>query len=519
MYTAYFGIQRNPFALTPDPRFLYLSPQHREALAHLTFGTQEGGGFVQLTGEVGTGKTTVCRALLEQLPETVDSALILDPTLTPVELLANVCREFGVAVPPGEPSRQALVERLNQHLLEANGAGRRALLIIDEAQNLGPELLEQLRLLTNLETADSKLLQIFLIGQPELREQLARHDLRQVAQRITARYHLGPLSPGDTTAYVEHRLAVAGAERALFSPGALRTVHRLSRGTPRLINMLCDRALLGAYATGTPRVTRTIVKRAARELGNARHQSPRSWRRVHPAVAIAGALAAAAFILHMALNGLQGGRFAPAVDLTAEPAAGRSIPDPSAPSPPLAGGTAAQAWARLATLWGLADAAAGGCAPAPTGLACLEDRGDLALLDRLNRPAVLPLRAPGGTVWTVLEGLAGDHIRLYTPAGALTLAREGLERRWDGRFQLWWRPPFEGPRVVEPAGAAGPVADWLRRVLPPLTEPGGDLRARVRAFQAAQGLITDGIVGPHTLIRLNDHTARTDVVRLQREQP
>ena len=266
MYPRYFGLKEPSFAITPDPQYLYLSRQHREALAHLLYGAGQGGGFVLLTGEVGTGKTTVCRAFLEQVPDDVDVALVLNPAMTAVELMRAICHEFGVDVQEQEPSVKILVDRLNTYLLDAHGRGRHPVLIIDEAQNLRPKVLEQIRLLTNLETTKQKLLQIFLIGQPELRKLLSSVDLRQLNQRVTARFHLQPLGPAETAAYVEHRIAIAGVDRPLFTRAALRRVYRCSGGVPRLINLICDRALLGTAASRQLQVTPTIVKRAAREV-------------------------------------------------------------------------------------------------------------------------------------------------------------------------------------------------------------------------------------------------------------
>ncbi len=266
VYPKYFGLKEPSFSITPDPHYLFLSGQHREALAHLLFGAGGGGGFVLLTGEVGTGKTTVCRAFLEQLPEGVDVALVLNPAMTATELLHAICDEFRVALPSGEPSVKTMLDHLNRFLLDAHARGRRPVLIIDEAQNLRPKVLEQIRLLTNLETSKQKLLQIFLIGQPELRVLLASPDLRQLNQRVTARYHLTPLGPRETAAYVDHRIAVAGVERPLFTPRALKRVHRHTRGVPRLINLLCDRALLGAAVSRRMQVTPGIVDAAAREV-------------------------------------------------------------------------------------------------------------------------------------------------------------------------------------------------------------------------------------------------------------
>ncbi len=266
MYPKYFGLREPSFSITPDPQYLFLSEQHREALAHLLYGAGEGGGFVLLTGEVGTGKTTVCRAFLEQLPAEVDVALILNPAVSSIELLRAVCDEFRIQVPENERTSKQLVDRINAFLLTAHANGRRPVLMIDEAQNLRPKVLEQIRLLTNLETPKQKLLQIFLVGQPELRNLLSRQGLRQLDQRITARFHLKPLDARETGDYIRHRLAVAGVERPLFTPPAVRRIHALSGGVPRLVNILCDRALLGACVSRAIQVTPKIVDKSAWEV-------------------------------------------------------------------------------------------------------------------------------------------------------------------------------------------------------------------------------------------------------------
>jgi general secretion pathway protein A len=266
MYLKYFGLAERPFSITPDPRFLYMSQRHREALAHLIYGVGEDGGFVQLTGEVGTGKTTVCRCLLEQLPEDVDVALILNPRLTAEELIATICDELQIEYPRHAASIKSLTDALNNHLLAAHAGGRRTVLLIDEAQNLSVEVLEQVRLLTNLETATRKLFQIILIGQPELRGLLGKAELRQLAQRVTARYHLEPLSRTDCEAYITHRLRVCGATRRIFTKRAIERIRHYSGGVPRLINVLCDRAMLGAYVEGKATADTRIVSRAAREV-------------------------------------------------------------------------------------------------------------------------------------------------------------------------------------------------------------------------------------------------------------
>src|SRR3989344_705048 len=271
MYAPFFGLQHPPFSIAPDPRYLFMSERHREALAHLLYGLDAGGGFVLLTGEVGAGKTTVCRCFLEQIPSHCNVAYIFNPKLTVRELLRYICDEFGVphkpTVPGGVETVKDYIDPLNASLLAAHAAGRNTVLIIDEAQNLSADVLEQLRLLTNLETSERKLLQIILIGQPELRAMVAKPSMEQLAQRVIARFHLGALSPQETQQYIAHRLAVAGLTGPLpFGRGALRRVHALSHGVPRRINLLCDRALLGAYAAGARQVNRAIVNRAAREV-------------------------------------------------------------------------------------------------------------------------------------------------------------------------------------------------------------------------------------------------------------
>ena len=271
MYLKHYGLDEAPFSITPDPRFVFLSDRHREALAHLVYGISQGGGggFVQLTGEVGTGKTTLSRLLLAQLPENTGRP---DPESAPAatELLEAVCEELGIDLDAGpQPARgggKRLVDALNRYLLQAHADGRRVVLMLDEAQELPVASLEQVRLLTNLETASQKLLQIVLLGQPELRDLLARPDLRQLAQRITARYHLTPLSAAETAAYVRHRLAVAGLARAPFEPAALAALHRRSGGVPRLINIIAERALLIGYGADLERLDAAVVRRAANEV-------------------------------------------------------------------------------------------------------------------------------------------------------------------------------------------------------------------------------------------------------------
>ena len=266
MYNEYFGFKEAPFSIAPDPRYLYMTAQHREALAHLVYGLNSEGGCILLTGEVGTGKTTICRCLLEQVPEQARVALVLNPKVSEVELLETICDELKISYPGQDNSLKTYTDKIYSFLIESNRKNEKTVLIIDEAQNLSSDVLEQLRLLTNLETNQRKLLQIIILGQPELLDILARKEMRQLAQRITARFHLQPLTKDEVKAYVSHRLAVAGQNIQLFSDSSIKLLYKLSNGVPRLINVLCDRSLLGAYVENLPSVTPVIVKKAATEV-------------------------------------------------------------------------------------------------------------------------------------------------------------------------------------------------------------------------------------------------------------
>ncbi len=285
MYTSYFGLKEKPFTITPDPRYLFMSELHREALAHLLYGLQSDGCFILFTGEIGTGKTTVCRCFLEQLPPGTDIAIILNPKVSVLDLLRTICEELAIEENDEPPSNKKYIDLLNAYLLDAHARGRTTAIIIDEAQNLEKDVLEQLRLLTNLETNTHKLLKIILLGQPELRNVLAAPEMLQLNQRITSRYHLKPLGPENVRRYIQHRVMVAGGgTHRLFSGEAVRHIARLSHGIPRIINLLCDRALLGAYVEGASAVNLNIVKKAAREVLQA--PGPRTGRPTRSRVAL-----------------------------------------------------------------------------------------------------------------------------------------------------------------------------------------------------------------------------------------
>jgi general secretion pathway protein A len=528
MYTSFFGLQEKPFAITPDPRYLYLSERHAEALAHLLYGINEAGGFIQLTGEVGTGKTTIIRSLLEQLPAHADVALILNPRVTPAEFLLTICEELRIPVPePGRGSVKLLMDLIGRRLLDTHARGRRVVLIVDEAQNLSAHTLEQVRLLTNLETATTKLLQIILIGQPELRDLLGKPELRQLAQRITARYHLNPLSPDETAGYVKHRMRVAGATAEAFTPVSLREVHRLSGGVPRIINVICDRALLGAFTHEEHRVSGKLVREAATEVYG--RPMPAPWLRW----AIVGAIAGAVLLIVAGLWSMLADRrptpgdataadAAPAVAsqvAQAEPAAAPSPAPPSFDELLARHGndtTTEAALGKLFASWGATYDANGGrgCDQAARqGLECLFQKGSWAQLRTLNRPAILTLTDDIGRTHQVLLTRLGDEIATIDLGGeARTVSIAGISRYWFGDFLLLWRPPLAVAKALAP-GMRGADVRWLRENLRaaqglPAAPAGSDLYdedlARlVQDFQRQHRLNIDGVAGVQTQIVLD----------------
>ena len=538
MYTQHFELSELPFSIAPNPRYLFLSPQHREALAHLLYGVGVGGGFVVLTGEVGMGKTTLCRALIDQLPQDVEIALIFNPRLSSRELLASICDELQISYSGPKASLKELIDALNTHLLRAHASGRRVLVLIDEAQNLRFDVLEQVRLLTNLETNQHKLLQIILVGQPELNDILDRPNLRQLAQRITARYHLEPLNLDATRDYIRHRLKVADARREIFTPGGVREIFRRSLGIPRLVNLIGDRALLAAYTLGKREVDRSMVRRAALELRGAGVGS----RRVHLRRRLITLVMAMALALTIAAVGHYRDRFPdlPEIDWAKFLAWAKSqneiIPAKSAPwTDQAAGQEEVAAEVRLMdlsgsreklvlellSLWGVTQPEAFRCGKGGHGeVRCQNYRGTWEHLVGLNVPAVLELKADrGGERFICIERLENDRVWLRHDGKSHVMSLEKVLSVWTGKGILAYRPLETDKRALQP-GIRDSAVIAIREALDVRSDgPDQDrydaaLRSRVEAFQRQWGLRPDGMIGTLTLIGIEGHGHRSDIPRL-----
>ncbi|MGR9115815.1 MAG: ExeA family protein [Gammaproteobacteria bacterium] len=537
LYNHYFNFTEQPFSIAPDPHFIYMSERHQEGLAHLLYGIETGGGFVALTGEVGTGKTTLCRCLLQQLPERIDMALILNPRLNAIELLASLCDELGIAYAKDSQTLKYLVDALNHHLLKAHAEGRRTVLMIDEAQNLSFEVLEQLRLLTNLETNKTKLLQIILVGQPELRALLGRPELRQLNQRITARYHLLPLSLDDTRAYIRHRLALCNGNPKIFKETAIRKVYKLSNGVPRIINIVCDRALLGAYATGKRLITPAIVAKASAETLNGGDKSIKR-RTIVLTVVLALCLTMAGYYhfgnpvwiseTRVYLAGALPVKDEPVVPVPAEDAA--EEPDPSQKgkiSPSLFDAyidsperTLPFALAGLLKAWGkptVSEVSLDCSGIEAFGLQCLTSLAQWHDILFLDRTVIMEFPMPDGSKH--YAHLTGIHngLPVFEDNPELKFSVPSVLNRWEGRYWMLIESPAPEPNTayIYPHQQSEAVL-WLRRQLDSIdgvsrnsSQPrlfDDELKARVLTFQRKHQLNADGLVGPNTIEQLIKYT-------------
>ena len=537
MYHQYFGLNEAPFSIAVNPRYLFMSARHRDALAHLLYGVGAGGGFILLTGEVGTGKTTINRCLLEQLPHDTDIAIILNPALNAVELLATACDELGISYDSEKQTLKTLTDALHRYLLENHALGRKTVLMIDEAQHLDFDVLEQIRLLTNLETNSEKLLQIILIGQPELAQMLARPELRQLNQRITARYNLGPLNLAETGAYIHHRLQVAGlpADRVIFPPSVVRGVYKRTRGIPRLINVLCDRVMLGAYGRNKSRADLSTLRVAAREvLGEEGVKQATAWPWALAALVLIGALAAW-WGMYSIKNDRVTSNPASSVDVQAIPAPSRAAAGETGPvvNPPATAAPVQPAEPVLepvtspdwllppdeaeTVFWSLHSGR-----PKPEKL-CEDPQGALACLqaeaatwDELatqQRPLLLHVVTPDRFAASViLLGIDGRRAWVGLSQGVEEIALAELGPYWSGGYQLLWQPPpgFARPLSLgDSSEAVTEVASLFARLDGQQRALASDqfnqpLQQRVMIFQREMGLQADGVVGIQTLLKLNE---------------
>ncbi len=517
MYYQYFGLNEAPFSIAVNPRYLFMSARHREALAHLLYGVGEGGGFILLTGEVGTGKTTINRSLLDQLPENIDLALVLNPAVNATELLATVCDELGIDYEPGETSLKRLTDKIHHFLLANHARHRNTVLLIDEAQHLKFDVLEQIRLLTNLETNTEKLLQIILVGQPELQQLLAKPELRQLSQRITARYQLKPLDQEETESYIRHRLQVAGfpAGQELFSSKITKGIYRASNGVPRIINVLCDRMLLGAYGKNRNKIDDELLKQAVTEVfGEETEVSSSPWS--YGFAAVAGCLVVVmlglgwwqwtqdrAPVVTEAAIAVEK-RFTPAPEPLPVQQAVRWYSDP--------GSAVAELFKRLALAY-------------PPGTnPCLETRADSyhcegqtaetwQELIAFNRPAVLELVTHSRLyAYAVLVAIDGQEAWLSHHGRLNRISLQQLGELWTGEFTFVWRPAsdYQQPFAL---GDRGPMVLWLASRFAEIDGQekllSGEkfnpaLAARVKIFQRENALADDGVVGLKTLLKVNE---------------
>ena len=547
MYYQYFGLTEAPFSIAVNPRYLFMSARHRDALAHLLYGVGTGGGFILLTGEVGTGKTTINRCLLEQLPHDTDIAIILNPALNAMELLATACDELGISYDADKHTLKTLTDNLHTYLLENHASGRKTVLLIDEAQHLDFDVLEQIRLLTNLETNSEKLLQIILIGQPELAQMLAQPQLRQLNQRITARYNLEPLNQEETGAYIHHRLQVAGmsADRVIFPRAVVRAIYQRTRGIPRVINVLCDRILLGAYGRNKQRADMSMLRLAAHEVLGEQHEPQRTWLR--PAaltlvlLAMAGWWALEEYMQRDAVPTFTSvPRAQPASTATQpgtqvlEPAvvkpSAEPVPD-SAAAEPVAGEALASLvdpepvlnWLlppakAQALLWSIYSDAAPPldiCKDAPdSAIACVSAQAPTwdALME-YERPLLLDVITPDRFAASVLLlGIEGRSAWVAAEQGVALVQLSELGPQWSGQYYFLWHPPagFERPLARGDSSAAVAQVAKLFAQLDAQPEAltgrsfNAALEQRVRLFQREQGLDDDGLVGVQTLLKLNE---------------
>ena len=583
MYGKYFNIDEGAFSIAPNPKYLYLSPQHQEALAHLLYGVTRPGGFVLITGEIGTGKTTICRSLFQEAPEETDIALIINPKLNVNDLLASICDELKISYPKTHPTSKTYISKLNEHLIKTHAEGRNTILIIDEAQNLNTDTLEAIRVLTNLETDEQKLLQIILIGQPELRDRLNAPEMEQLNQRITARFHLRALSPKQVKEYIKHRLKTGEGNEDLFSNSNINYVYKLTGGIPRLINVLCDRTLLGAYVLRKKTITNEIIQKAAREALGKRIK-PRvvgiNWAMVM-ALSIAGLLIAATVLIflyeknpelfvsaketdttktvasnvaqvipaleevkesgedeveissvndeNLVVNDEEIKQVQSLVDIVEEEIVEedtQQVENDKAEVEVLSS-LAPRQWAFhvLFRSWNIeySDANSNPCEFAQQHeLLCFSGRGDVRMLQRLNRPVILTKGQSSQLTYLVIQSAQQNEVVVLEPGGSHRVSWQQIQDYWQGEFELLWKP-LARLEYIRPSMRGDFVKDIDRNLSIVLNRPpeGGTLSdytdsmvEEVKIFQRMQRIVPDGVIGPLTQIYMNN-LVRSDVPKLR----
>ncbi|MCG6200683.1 AAA family ATPase [Psychromonas antarctica] len=517
MYQDFFSLKEAPFSISPDPDFLFLSERHKEALAHLTYGLQGNGGFVLLTGEVGTGKTTVCRALLQDLPASIDIAFILNPALTEIELLATICDEFKIAYRKQDLSLKLLFDALTTWMMSNLLSGRGAIVLIDEAQHLSFSVLEQLRLLTNIESNNKKPLQVILIGQTELQQKLKQTELRQLAQRITARYHLLPLTQQESEYYIQHRLHVAGVKFPIFDASALRQIFKKSQGIPRLINLLSDRSLLAAYTQNALKVNAKMVKNAAQEMALEETHSNFStffkgtWRLLLLLLLILiSAFQAPKILAQFSV------KEAPITELKTIQETNKQEGSEQLdwfdayPQLDLSKVEFSHALKTLYAIWGYqVDLQSANCEQgSAVSLLCFSESSNIDKLKQLNYPAVIKLINGEKQLYVVIYK-ASENYQLLIEDQSIEVSEAWLKHYWNGGLTLLWKTPFALQRTLQ-FGQKSEEIRWLVNQLNTLQGLPAENKDRfdlpllqqVTLFQREQGLQDDGIVGTRTLMPL-----------------
>ncbi|MFT7052813.1 MAG: general secretion pathway protein A [Psychromonas sp.] len=548
MYQDFFSLKEQPFSISPDPDFLFLSNRHQEAIAHLQYGVQGNGGFVLLTGEVGTGKTTVCRKLLQEISATTDVAFILNPALTDIELLATICDEFQIDYEKDKVSLKLLFDSLTAWMMNNHHQGRSAIVLIDEAQHLSFSVLEQLRLLTNIESNNKKPLQVILIGQTELQQKLKQPELRQLAQRISARYHLLPLTEQESIYYIQHRLNVAGASFPIFERQAVREVFRRSQGVPRLINLLCDRSLLCAYTQNTLKVTALMVKKSSDEMELAPNQTffkstlKNSWRFIALILlAVLTAFQAPQLLSRFkevqaqpaALSALAAAPAELIVPIELEqPSAVAVVQENESPdwfdnyeSLDISNATFENALFNLYAVWGYqGDPETVNCAQGKSVLlSCYSDNTSLKKLKQLNYPGVVKLERDNlESLHAVLYAINGTY-QLLIDGQVIEVSETWFNAYWSGELTVLWQAPFELQTNLKFGQQSEKIA-WLVTQLNELQGMPVESKNRfdlpllqqVMGFQLVNGLKDDGIVGRQTLMPLMQ-MVNPQLPRLQQE--